>query len=266
MSTRFVLSALGALAFTAFPLAAQRFWLDPAPAGAVAITVAGAHFDEANLSSTSGSLVLRGRTPVGEALILTGELPFAHGSMNEDVAGSSSSSALGNPWIGIEPASPGTIRWEVGVRPGIFSPDEESSNLAWVVGALVNFDSWEAWFPEVTSLRAGIAVGAIPDRGVFLSGRLGGTGFFPRDGDRELFADYGARGGVASPGWLGWLGILGHGVVTESEGDLGERTVHQAELGIERRTGGVRPRITIRRYIGEEISDVYVSLGISALL
>ena len=262
MPARPVLVALLTLTAGVAPLTAQRFWLGPAPASAVGVTLAGAHFESERLSSSSGTVALRGRTPVGAGIILTGELPFARASFSEGGSGS----AIGNPWIGIESASPGTVRWEVGVRPGIFSTDEESSDLAWVAGLLINFDSWEAWFPEVSSIRGAIAFGAIPDRGVFASGRVGATTSIPRNGDSEVFADYGARAGMASPGWIGWLGVMGHGVVTESGGSIGDRTSHQVELGVERRSGGVRPRATVRRYVGEDISDIYFTLGFSAPL
>jgi hypothetical protein len=92
----------------------------------------------------------------------------------------------------------------------------------------------------------------------------GGTG-----GDGELFLHYGGRAGIATRGWLGWLGVIGQGVVTESGGSFGDRTLHQAELGLATRNSSLGFELALRRFVAEAFSSsvpVILRIAVTAAL
>ncbi|MEZ4376834.1 MAG: hypothetical protein R3B35_00955 [Gemmatimonadales bacterium] len=257
-----------AIILTASParVAGQRLWLDPAPDRSLGVVAAIGVFDEGGADFPSGTVAFRGRVPAGRNLVATVEFPMARAARSLEFpfgpTRDESAVAIGNPWIGFEGTTGSGLRLEAGIRPALWSPDTGEGALPWGVGALVDFDRWEAWFIRTSSIRFAVQLGEVPAEGPFITARLGGTGVVPRGGGSgEIFADYAVRLGVVSPRLLASVGVIGHGVVTSGSGSFGDRTLHQGELRVALAGTGLRPEVALRRFVGEPGLD-----GLQAVL
>jgi hypothetical protein len=234
----------------AAPVAAQRTWLDSLPGSSLGIVTALAAFDDNVTESPAATMAIQGRYAVADDLALTVELPFAHARLRGGLSGT----AAGNPWIGLEHVRPSGLRLELGARINLWPPSSQETVLPFAYGQIIDFDRWEAWFVRASSVRATAHFGRLPADGTFATARLGLAGIASggAGGDGELFLHYGGRGGIASTRWLGWVGVLGQGIVTESSGSFGERTLHQVELGVASRSEGLGVEVALRRFVAED--------------
>lgn len=242
----------------------QRTWLDSTASSGMSALVALGVFDDNVTTSPVATLALRGRHGIGDGLVITGEVPFAHARQESGLSGS----AVGVPWIGLEHGGE-RMRFEIGARIALWSPSSQESALPYAYGQLLDFDRWEAWFAKTSSVRAAMEAGRLPSTGSFATARVGLTGLVSTGsgGDGELFADYQGRAGIAGGRLMAWVGILGHGVVTTTEGGLGERTLHQVEAGLRTRGGRLQWEASLRRFIGEDFASslpVVIRVGVTA--
>lgn len=243
---------LAAATLLAPPLAAQRTWLDPLPGNSIGLVTTAAVFDDNITESPAFTGAIRVRSALANDLTLTLELPFARASQQGGLSGS----AVGNPWFGIEHNTQSGMQLEIGVRVSVWSPTTQSRSMAFGYGQLLDFDRREAWFVRTSSLRAGAQVGRIPARGAFATVRFGLLGLVVGGGggDGELLIHYGARAGFANEHLLGWVGVIGQGILTESGSDVGDRTVHQAEAGVTTRGSRYRLEASLRRFVAESFA------------
>jgi hypothetical protein len=235
------------------PLAAQRTWLDPLPASSISLVTALGAFDDNVTASPVVTFAIRGRHQVGDGLTMTVEVPFSHARLQSGVSGSKA----GNPWIGLEHLAGSGVRLELGIRVSLWPPSSQAGSLPFGYGRILDFDRWEAWFERTSTVRATAHFGPLPTEGTFANGRVGLAGMSSggTGGDGELFLHYGGRAGIATRGWLGWVGIIGQGVVTESEGSFGDRTLHQAELGLATRNSRLGFELALRRFVAEQFGS-----------
>ena len=242
----------------------QRAWLDPLPANAIGLELGSGAFQGSAGDFPTFTVAARARFPIDERVVMTLEMPFAVARVagQADLDGSTGT-AIGAPWVGIEYRSSPDLAVEVGIRYSPFDVDSEGELAAYVLGTVIDFDRYEAWSSKTGVLRGAVTLGSIPDRGTFVGGRAAviGTANSSRG---TLLAGYGARVGLASPGWLGWVGVLGSAVVNES-GSFGERSTHQLEAMLSGRRGNLRPTVGLRRTIGEayHADDLLVRLGLT---
>jgi hypothetical protein len=260
MKARMLLLILGV---GAIPLEAQRTWLDPMPRSAVALVTALGVFDDNLTESPAATMAFRGSRTLAGGLTLNIEVPVAHVRMLSGLSGTS----VGNPWAGMEFDPGSAMQLEVGARLNLWPPSDQSGALAQAYGQLLDFDRREAWLSGSWAVRAMAHFGRVPGTGPFVTTRIGLVGMVAGGGggDGELLAHYGGRVGVASPKWLGWLGIVGQGLVTES-GELADRTQHQAEVAVA--TRGVRWQValSVRRYVAETFGSSVPLIGQLALV
>jgi len=232
--------------------AGQRTWLDATVSSGVSAVATLGVFDDEVTGFPVGTLALRGRHAIGAGLVLTGELPLAHARTASGLRGSS----VGSPWIGLEHQR-GPTRYELGARIALWSPGTQESALAHAYAQQLDFDRWEAWFFKSSAVRAAAQVGVVPTSGSFASAKLGLTGIVVEGsgGDGELLADYQVRAGLAGATAYAWVGVIGHGVVTSTEGSVGDRTIHQLELGARTRGRDRVWEVAVRRYVGESFGS-----------
>ena len=154
------------------------------------------------------------------------------------------------------------MTFEAGIRPGI-SGDGNSDAL--FIGALVDFDRFEAWLPKVTSLRGTAHIGSMPESGTFVTGKLGGMYALAREGGTsELYADYGVRFGFREAGRLVSLAVSGRARLTHG-GSLDDRTVHHLTFIVERTRGTFRPNLSIGSYLDPSArNDVKALVSVGA--
>ena len=166
-----------------------------------------------------------------------------------------SETAFGNPYLGVEFQSPtSSFFGEFGTRLPLV-PDGNSGNF---IGAVAELDRWEAHFEDVLSLfLIGNFFKEYPT-GVYTRLRAGPSILVPTtDGpDTELFAVYGGLVGYANNGFDVSGGISGRAILSESNIDFGERTLHQAGIKVSYSTGRIRPSLQIRFPLDSDLSDI----------
>lgn len=263
---------LGLIPILAIRAGAQRIWLPPDPGRNVGLEIAKGFFAAGtDIDFASFVLTAQGRFPVSQKLAVTVALPFARvsesGPSFDGVSVTQTSTEVGNPWLGIEAAVQHGLVIEAGVRPGIAS-DAFAHQPAAGLGVLEDYDRFEAWSPRVTTIRGIAHIGAIPDRGAFVSAILGGTVAIPSasnsDGDVQFVANYGLRAGYSGNGVLASLALTGRANLTEGDLSFDERTTHQVAFSVEGTTGRVRPSASIRSFLDDgarQVVKAIVTIG-----
>lgn len=214
----------------------------------------GKGFFRSNSNIDFGSVILtaQARVPVNERTALTIAIPLSHISESGAFSGSTSQTAIGNPWIGVVLVSKPDLTFEAGIRPGIAG---DANPEAIFLGLVDDFDRFEAWLPKVTSIRATAHMGSIPASGTFVTGKLGGMFAVARQGGTsEFYADYGVRAGFREPGMLVSLGLTGRARLTHG-GSLDERTVHHLTFIVEGLRGNFRPIASIGTYLDDSARE-----------
>lgn len=239
-------------------LMAQTLWIKPA-GNSLSINALKPDFDGDASTSVLTSVwygTLRyGLTP---RIKIVADISVAHfGSDFGD-----SETAFGNPYLGVEFISPtSSFFGEFGTRLPL-APDDNFGNL---VGAVTELDRLEAHVPDVLSLLLiGNFFKEYPT-GVYTRLRAGPSILVPTtDGrDTELFAVYGGLVGYANNGFDVSGGISGRAILSESDIDVGERTLHQAGIKASYATGRIRPSFQIRFPLDSDLSDIIdLSYGI----
>jgi hypothetical protein len=229
---------------------AQSAWLDRSTAKSLHVEFAKPQIDGLDEGFFSFAGFFTARLSAGDGLAFVGELPMARLSSDEGLLGEESSTMVGNVYLGLESRpDEGSGGWfELGVRP-----PTAGEEFAFLLGAAADVDRWEAFFPEVTTLRAAGHWRRAP--------RAGGVGvdlhvapavWIPEDGDTEMFAGYGARVLFAAPAARGGAGLSGRWLATEDEGDFGERSTHQLDAAFDFLRGNVRPGVVLRVPLDED--------------
>lgn len=237
----------------AVPASAQQRWLDAGVAHTIGLSVSAAVFDDQVTASPVLTLALRGRYALADNLVVTTELPFAHAAQQAGLSGT----RMGNPWVGLEHRPASGLQFELGARLNIWPPRTQRHALPFGYGQLVDFDRREAWSANASAVRAMVHFGHVPAAGSFATAKAGLVGFAASGsgGDGELLAHYGGRAGVVSGKWVAWLGVIGQGIVTDSESSLADRTVHQAEIAVAVRRPGRSLELALRRFVGESFGS-----------
>lgn len=266
------MSVRSALLVALLPMAAvqgQATW-PGAPSGLVNLRVGKVFVTQEDGPDFATFIVTPGaRIAIGRSMTLEVELPFARASEDFGLPPESVSGfAIGNPYIGLDLPT-GNVRLQVGVRPGLAQdPDEPGDALALGYGFLTEFDRYEAYLPETSTIRFLAGFGTSPTRGQFAQLRIGGTALVQGGGgDGEVFADYGGRIGHAGDRHMIHVGILGRALLTSEEGGLAERTVHALAGGAALRTGAVQPSVELRYHLDEgyENARLVVLLGVAVV-
>ena len=246
---RITLTAV-AVCLLAAPASAQRLWISHGNPNYVGIDIRKGFFDtDDEFSVSATTLVATGiaRFALSSSLKLTAELPFARASVS-GFGESESNSSFGNPWVGFEIQTGKSVAMELGVRAGISDPDELPAAFA----ILADFDRFEAWASDVTTLRGIAHIGNVPEHGQFVTGFVGGSFFLPQDGDSEFFADYGIRAGVRGSTVMVAGEFTGRYTLTGDDAEsFSDRTVHQLGITVEGVKGKFRPRIGLSTYLDE---------------
>ena len=221
------------------PVAAQSLWLDrrdqPSAFLEVLKPIFGSEIDE----FPTATVFLSFRIPASERTAVVTELPFAHFESPSD----GSSSAIGNPYLGVDFHPPGSSSvWHVGVRAPLAPNDE----VAVFSGFFSDLNRWEAFLPDLVTIQGSYEYAHLPDRGPSVRLRAGPALWLPTsEGDAELFALYGVLLGIRRPEIRLEGGVGGRLFVT-AEGDFFDRVDHQFELVTDFGTGSLRPGLSLR--------------------
>lgn len=249
-------------------LFAQFIWLDQMGDKALAIEILKPTFaGNDDVTFLSSAIFISGRFALREDLRLVAELPFAHARVDvvvldfinpQPIKESESETIIGNPYIGLELRKAGSpVFGELGVRIPI-TPDDKS--IASAIGRFADFDRMEAFAPDVFTVLGRINFQSTSASHVRIRVRGGPTLLFNSEGfledDTELLLDYSAQVGYVTQKVSVMGGLTGRLFATQTEGDFGERSVHQLGASATLISGQVQPGIHLRIPIDDDLDDI----------
>ncbi|MCI0435163.1 MAG: hypothetical protein L0271_16220 [Gemmatimonadetes bacterium] len=204
---------------------------------------------EADESFPTAAYRVGGRFRITARTYVVGELPIAHLRIADS---DGTGTEIGNPYIGIERMLPRD--WSI--YGGVYLPlSDEDDSGALLVGALTDATRMDSYLPETTVGNAGIRFDYSGSSGVVAAARLGASAWKLSDVDElEVFADYGARIGRQWDRAFVTAGLAGRALLTE-DGDLGERTLNQAEFEGGPRLGRAWTSLIVRVPLDDDLRD-----------
>lgn len=254
----FLLIGLG-LFIATVPLSAQTVSLTRTGRSGVAIEAARPQLsdEDGTLGLTSGAFFLSGHGNVGGRTKLIMELPFAVARV--DGFGPESSSAIGNPYVGLQLAHNG-VRFDLGGRLPLASENEFAS----FVGAVAELERMEAFLPNAASVSAAVSAAVRaesgPARGIGIAVFGGPSLLIPTGDDRfsvnenELMLTYGIEPAYRSANVRAGARFLGRYITTE-EGSFAERSMHQVGVFADFGAGHVRPGLHVRMPLDKDMRE-----------
>lgn len=277
------LIVLTALAVPATVVHAQRYWHDEQGRDAFRLDFAMPFLKGDGHKFFTGTFVPSLSLRAGEGFRVEADIPVARAG-----AEGASSIRLGNPYLGLrigDDAKP--ISGILGVRiPASKQPTTAIAAQAFSAAMVSNFDDFEAYSPNLMTVRGGLEYRRSRGDGLMFSARGGGalqlnTSGDPSD-DAETYFDYGARAGYDGAKALATVALTGRYLITAPEHDFvctvgdpdcnpkgfNERTHHHVTGVLELRTMSFRPRVSLRvpldkdlRNIAGAVLGVGVSIG-----
>jgi hypothetical protein len=256
------------------PLPAQQYWPDRADGTVVRADFLKPFFKEEGFQFLSGVVFFSGSGPIGKSLRIEADVPLVRAGVSVVTLPSESSLRLGNPYVGLRIHRAGRpLAGYFGVRlPLASDPTSFAGNLAMDVGALSDFDRFEAFLPKVFTVRTGVELRSVSPGGMLIGAKIGPSLLVSTEGggdDAELFADYGVQGGYEGAAVRATVGITGRLLATEEGGSFAERTEHVVTGTVELRRGPVRPSVLIRMPLDKsvrEMTSVTMGFGLAIVL
>jgi hypothetical protein len=235
------------------PADAQTLSQEWMPDGVFSLDVRRPFFDDDDPDfPSSGFFSLR--LPLG-SLALLADLPYATLNTPTITGGTVNSRAIGNIMIGVEGK-----RGNVALNGSIRLPTAPHGESALGLGSFGDVQRFEAFFPDQLSLRGGINYR--PARTNALNVDVGGAlvVLVDRDNDTvvesEAFIDYGVLFVHRPRAWGASGGVFGRTLITESEPDFDERSVHEAKLTVDYTTTRIRPYLGVTLPLDEGVRDI----------
>lgn len=256
-----------------FSLTAQSIWVDRSHNKTIGLEIlkpnlAGDFYD--NTTFPTSAMFFSLRLPISNRLNVVGEFPMAHAGVDHGSVFfefDESETGIGNPYVGLEILNKNSaFLTEIGVR----APLTPESNLGTTVGLFADFiDRSEAFWPDVLSVIAAQNYHHRAPSGFTMRLR-GGPSFWIDTGDEdtdeevELFLLYSAQAGYELHNVSLMGGFSGRMIVTESDLNIGERTLHQFGASASVDLGRVRPSVQFRLPLDEDFGDFLDSIfGVS---
>lgn len=257
ISTRLAIPSL-LLLLTATPAVGQSIWIDRGSPNTLMFEVLKPSFDNLDEDFGTTTWLLTGRFEVARRVALAAGVQLANIEAN-----SSSSTTIGNPYLGLEfgPAEQG-FSGELGLNFPTASEDDDL--VASLSGVFSDVDRWESFFPSIVPVTAAANYRHVSADRLLVRGRLGSSLWIPEhDGDVEMFLLHGI--------WLGYEGRSarvaggwsGRTLVTD-EGVFGEDNVyHQLSVVADFGSWQVRPGASLRVPLNNDLDDIVgVTFGI----
>jgi hypothetical protein len=240
------------LAVAVAPLPGQSLWLDRRADEAVGLEILKPNFDgNANTSLVTSTLMLSGRHAVGGRVRFVWELPAAiYGDDFQDEA------TIGDPYLGLEiRSSTGRVFGELGVRAPLASEDKDAARFT---GMFTDLDRWDAFAVHFVPLKALVNYRSVAATG--LVARVGGGPAFwisTQSGtDSEVMLHYNGQLGYESRQASMIAGVSGVAILSESDVDLGERTLHQLGAAASFGAGRLRPGVQLRVPLDNDLTGI----------
>jgi len=283
---RFLL-AVSALSLSGRVVQAQRYWHDDQGRDAFRIDAWMPFLKGDGHKFFTGALVPSASIRVGDGFRIEADVPVVRASQDfGGTVGTQSAVRLGNPYIGLrigEDEKP--VAGSLGLRLPIGqNPKDAAGEQAVAVGAIANFDDFEAYTPDVMTFRGTMEYRKLSAKNV-LFGVKGGPSLQTNISgdptiDTEISLDYGARVGYDGARALATLALTGRYLLSVPRApdtcpvtgpcpakSFDARSDHHLSGTLELRAGAVRPRVTLRIPLDKSRRDndasAILGLGVS---
>jgi len=185
-------------------------------------------------------------------LAVVAEIPYAH--YDPDHFGDSEGS-VGDIYLGLERrAARDGAAFELGLRIPMASEDNES---AIAVGYFSDVNRSEGFLPKVATVVAAGNYRYLDVNGLGVRLRLSPSLDIPTErGDSELYGLYALQFIYLGPQAEATFGFSGRILVTESDLDLGQRTVHQLDAAVSLAGHKVRPGLQLHVPVDDFYQDI----------
>jgi len=206
----------------------------------------------ANVSFLTFAAYASFRYKVNPALAVVAEIPFSH--YDPDTYGDAES-MLGDIYLGFEGrAGREGVAMEFGVRLPTATEDKFS---ALVVGVYSDVNRWEAFLPKVVSFIPAINYRDLNQNDVGFRIRVAPSVDIPTEGggDAELYGLYAAQFIYMGREAEVTAGFSGRVLVTESDLDFGQRSLHQFDAAVSLTSSNVHPGFHVRLPLDKDLTD-----------
>lgn len=242
------------LGIAAVPAAGQSLLLDSRHDNTISLEILKPNFEAGpTISGQVGfftqAYYLTLRYTASKGIVFVADLPFA----NADDAFSRSPNTVGNPYIGIETQSESSA-WsgEFGVRLPVAS---ENNAIAVRTGVYSDIARWQAFSRDVMTVKV-LANGRWrSESGIVTRVRFGPSFWIPTRGV-FFFMDYGTHLGYEGEKASVIGGLTGRAILSVDGANIGERTLHQFDVGGSLRLGKLRPGMTLRFPLDSDLNDI----------
>lgn len=243
----------------------QTLWSDPARPQSIWLQALHPDLESGSGSGfLSSGLFLGGRVDLSEDCAFVGEIPFGYADLDDG----DSEFGVGNPYAGLEFGPSRGLLVEFGARVPLAS----NTNNGAAIGGLADLvDRPGAFASDALTISAAVNSLASFEKGGHTRLRVGAIGLVPTDGgDQEVLLDVGATVGYEDSSFGAEAGLDGWIWLTQSDLDLGERSVVQFGAQAYHRLAaggrvGVQFRLPLDRDL-KDITDFTVGLDVSFAL
>lgn len=216
------------------------------------------------LEALSGVYDLSVSVPISKKLNLVAGIPYITAGISDEV----SESGLGNLFAGIQYRLTKTQNNSTTLTAGVFVPiiSSEKAFSVFAMGYFSDLCSFEKYLYNTTSFYAMLAHNGITKDGFMYGLELGATYSIASDNDyfyemeSELYINYGVKAGYRANVIDIQAELMGKMLLTESDLDLGERTLHMVAFGVQWNKGAIRPGVFyalhLKEYLRDEVSGV----------
>lgn len=229
-------------------------WGDPAPR-AISLAVFRPAFDGGGTTALSTVNQLGLRWSHG-ARVYVLEIPFVVAKADGAVSGAT---FVGNPFIGIASSPTANATVEAGVRLPIAKADNAAAGFAQQVGFFGDVLDFEAYGDHIASVRGSVAFRDSTSDHIVVRLALRPTLVIPTgntSATSELYFDYAVQAGYETDHLRIGAALNGRALITESNIDIGARTLHQGSLGAGVVLGRWRPGVEVRVPLDQDLKDL----------
>ncbi len=245
---------------------AQTGWFKFQPTGGITLeSHKGSFNDMKELSFLTSVWYLSGEFKASRDLYFVAEIPFSHFGVKSEYD-FPAQNAVGNPYFGLRYERQGTSGiFRLGARFPIVS-DEKNFIYATRFGQMTTFDRFGAFVPGLFTLSAQGGYKYISPSGAGFRFMLGPTLFAPRDGERELWADFGTHVLFQSSQFTFGGGFAGRFLAAARGADnidFSERFVNRLEFAWAVTLGQVRPGFHLQAPLDDDQKeDITLTYGL----
>ncbi|MGH7608281.1 MAG: hypothetical protein ACREME_13190 [Gemmatimonadales bacterium] len=239
MGTRsLAVAVLAASALATSALTAQMPWTANLPPHGGALDLLRPKLRGGGTSLTSLAAYASARLPLGPRTTLRFELPVA--TVSTDL---SSSTSLGNPYLGLEFGDTTGLVLDAGFRGPLASESEFAAEL----GALSDITRFEAFVPNTVTFAARARYRfQDPGGSGFQFEAGGGPSFFistKGGADPDMVLHHHMAAGYRGPNLWWAVAFAGWTLITEDAGGVGERTLNEVGASVGLTRGTARPAL-----------------------